>query len=198
MSRIAVPASKISRTLLESQRSAGAALMPKYDELLRSRLSTRSPEQSESSRGLTTAHRPTPQPSIANRTKPLMQTFHSSAPSRAPAGNLDSTVLPPLHTTSFAAEAMPRMPLLPDNYSAFHAEAEPDAAPAHATIVAANPDAVVPGAPLADLQGVTIDGVELKFAHERSEARDDSTMLSDIWRGMVDDVIGDRSKSSTN
>lgn len=37
MSRITAPASKLSRAILDSQRSSGAVLMPKYDELLRTR-----------------------------------------------------------------------------------------------------------------------------------------------------------------
>ncbi|KAF7549136.1 hypothetical protein G7046_g8444 [Stylonectria norvegica] len=92
-SRVSAPVSKLSRSitsaaassrsssLLDTQRNAGAALMPKYDELLRSRRSTT--EHTDSSRGLYTTHRPTPQPSLANRPKPLMQTFSSTSTASA-------------------------------------------------------------------------------------------------------------------
>ncbi|KPM39053.1 hypothetical protein AK830_g7522 [Neonectria ditissima] len=190
-SRIAVSASKLSRAVVDSQRSAGAVLMPKYDELLRTR-------RTDESRGITTTHRPTPQPSIANRTKPLMQGFHSSAPSQAPpAAHLDTTVLPPLHPVPVTSEDLPRMPLLPDNYGAYHASLSDAAdltARFRATIVATDPDNVVPGAPLAAVEGVTVDGVELKFAHQQPQQEidadtDRSTFMFDMWRSMVDDVM---------
>lgn len=185
MSRITAPASKLTRTLLESQRSAGAVLMPKYDELLRSR-------RTDESRHITTKHRPTPQPSIANRPKPLMQGFHSSAPSYTPKSHLDATVLPAIYRLPASDEPLPRMPLLPDNYTTHHSAFSDaaDLASQPGTIVAANPDAVVPGAPLAGVEGISIDGVELKFAHEEPAKQDHSSMIGDIWRGMVADVVG--------
>ncbi|KAH7148495.1 hypothetical protein EDB81DRAFT_946683 [Dactylonectria macrodidyma] len=196
MSRITAPASKLSRALLDSQRSTGAVLMPKYDELLRS------PRRADESRHLTTTHRPTPQPSIANRARPLMQGFHSSTPTRTPTAHLDATVLPPLHPIPVVSEPVPRMPLLPDNYGAYHASIS-DAADigsrfSAASIVASDPDNVIPGAPLAAVEGVTVDGVELKFAHEQPAQDDDqSTLLSDIFKGMVDDLISSPPKKAT-
>ena len=218
MSRITAPVSKLTRSLntastrssplLDSQRNAGAVLMPKYAELLRNRnrsaehsdvrlhsplthwLCTRYTNFSQSSRHIYTTHRPTPQPSLANRTKPLMQTFHTSVPSQAPAGHLDATVLPRLHETS-TPEPEPFMPLLPDNYGAFHVLETAELKPTTATILAANPENVVPGSPMASIDTVNLDGVELKFAHETpAEQKDEGSFLGDIWRGMVDDVFG--------
>ncbi|KAH7011497.1 hypothetical protein EDB80DRAFT_711975 [Ilyonectria destructans] len=193
MSRITAPASKLSRAILDSQRSSGAVLMPKYDELLRTR-------RADESRHITTTHRPTPQPSITNRARPLMQGFHSSTPSQTPSAHLDATVLPPLHPVPVTSEPLPRMPLLPDNYGAYHAslsDAADLSARFHAgAIVASDPDNVVPGAPLAAVEGVTMDGVELKFAHEQPRDQDQSTLIVDLWQGIVEDVIGSQKKTT--
>ncbi|KAF4981623.1 hypothetical protein FZEAL_2635 [Fusarium zealandicum] len=198
MSRITAPASKLTRTLLESHRSTGAVLMPKYDELLRAPL--RPSEHSDSSRGLTTTHRPTPQPSLANRRRPLMQTFHSSGPSQAPVAHLDTTVLPKIHAVPASDEPIPRMPLLPDNYGAFHhslSDAADFSRSSRPIIFAADPDVVVPGAPMAPVEGLNMDGVELKFAHEQQPAqheKEESGFLKDMLRSMVDDVFGSKSQ----
>lgn len=194
MSRITAPASKLSRAILDSQRSSGAVLMPKYDELLRTR-------RADESRHITTTHRPTPQPSITNRARPLMQGFHSSTPSQTPTAHLDATVLPPLHPVPVSSEPLPRMPLLPDNYGAYHAslsDAADLSARFHAgAIVASDPDNVVPGAPLAAVEGVTMDGVELKFAHEQpNQDQDQSTIIVDLWQGIVEDVMGSQKKTA--
>ncbi|CAM1500837.1 Fc.00g099990.m01.CDS01 [Cosmosporella sp. VM-42] len=206
MSRIAAPAAKLTRSLntatsrtsslLDTQRNAGAALMPKYDELLRSR---RSSEHSDSSRHLYTTHRPTPQPSIANRPKPLMQTFHSSTAPRIPSTHLDATILPAIHETALP-EAIPRAPLLPDNYGAYHILESSEVSSPEITIVASDPDNVVAGAPMAEIEGVSLDGVELKFAHETPlvDERDEGGFLGDMWRGMVDDVFGPAGKKTAN
>lgn len=208
MSRVTAPVSKLSRTISSapvsrsvntlrdtSSHNAGAVLMPKYAELLRNRSS----EHADSSRGLTTTHRPTPQPSLANRAKPLMQTFHSStATSAAPASHLDATVLPSM--SQLSAAAMPdldiRVPLLPDNYGVVYAS---EAFPAPATaaeiegisIVAVEPDRVMPATPFSEVHGLD---VELKFAHvptpAAAEVSEEGGMLKDIWKGMVDDVFG--------
>ncbi|KAF4456612.1 hypothetical protein FALBO_15370 [Fusarium albosuccineum] len=198
MSRITAPASKLARTLAESHRS-GAVLMPKYDELLRAPRRPSEQMQHSDSRGLTTTHRPTPQPSIANRTRPLMQTFHSSAPSKAPVAHVDTTVLPKIHPVPSSGEPIPRVPLLPDNYGAHHHSLS-DAADLsrgnRPIILAIDPDVVVPGAPMADMNGATIDGIDIKFVHEPEPAAatahdpDQSTIIKDLWRGMMDDVFG--------
>ncbi|KHN96590.1 uncharacterized protein MAM_05533 [Metarhizium album ARSEF 1941] len=202
MSRVTAPMSKISRALSAasprldgSAHSAGAVLMPKYAELLRNR-----PSELSDSRGLATAHRPTPQPSLANRSKPLMQTFHSSAPgasvAHTAAAHIDAAVLPSpsLLAGSSRVDHGPRVPLLPDNYGAAHTPpASEAAARPEVTIVAADPDNVVPGAPLSGVEGIALDGVELKFLYQdpgQPGAHESSSMIRDIWKGMVEDVFG--------
>ncbi|RFU72094.1 hypothetical protein TARUN_10169 [Trichoderma arundinaceum] len=208
MSRVTAPVAKLARSLSStaaarganplldaSAYNAGAVLMPKYAELLRNR---RSSELSES-RTLTTAHRPTPQPSIANRTKPLMQTFSSVAtsPASIPAAHLDAAVLPGLGSLSASssfADALPRMPLLPDNYGAAHPVPDADlpVSIASSSIVAVNPEKVIPATPLSSLRGV-LDTIELKFVHEvpAAAAQEESQgMIRDLWKGMVEDVLG--------
>jgi hypothetical protein len=198
MSRVTAPAHKLTRTITSSAvstQNAGAVLMPKYAELLRNR---RTAEHQDSSRGLATSHRPTPQPSIANRTKPLMQTFHSSAAAAAPVSHLDSTRLPSLGAEApGAVDFGIRVPLMPDNYSAQHGPLAADAPVSMPSIVAADPSNVIAGNALSEIEGISLDGVELKFAHEAqpAEARE-SGMLADIFRGMVDDVFGQASKRS--
>ncbi|KAL6829099.1 hypothetical protein J3E69DRAFT_228605 [Trichoderma sp. SZMC 28015] len=208
MSRVTAPVAKLSRALSSSAAraanplldastyNAGAVLMPKYAELLRNRRSTI--ELSES-RTLTTTHRPTPQPSIANRAKPLMQTFSSSASSATPSSHLDAAVLPGLGSLSSStafADVLPRMPLLPDNYAAAHPAPAADmpVSIASSSIVAVNPDTVLPATPLSSLSGV-LDTIELKFVHEEpaAVAQDDGQsqgMIRDLWKGMVEDVFG--------
>ncbi|POR37247.1 Uncharacterized protein TPAR_02559 [Tolypocladium paradoxum] len=222
MSRVTAPVSRLSRALSSSSNpvaraasplldssahsaSAGAVLMPKYAELLRNR---RSSEHSDSSRGLATAHRPTPQPSMANRSKPLMQTFHSTAPSAAmhtSSTHLDAAVIPSMRDLAgpSAADAGPRVPLLPDNYSAAHGPTGSDG-PVHVpeiSIVAADPENVVPATSLSEVQGISLDGVELKFVHEGQhhslrEEEGSGGMIRDLWKGMVDDVLGPAKKAA--
>ncbi|KAG5932898.1 hypothetical protein E4U53_001155 [Claviceps sorghi] len=228
MSRITAPVAKLARALSSSPHAAsvaprsasgildgsahcaGASLMPKYAELLHNR---RGHEHSDSPRGLTTAHRPTPQPSLTNRPRPLMQTFHSASASAsasaAPAlhttSHIDAAVLPSaalLYTSPSRSGDEPRVPLLPDNYAAAHGPItakEADPLP-KVTIVAANPDNVVPGAPNAGVEGIGLDGVELKFLYdEGSLPRGEPAsggMIRDIWKGMVDNVLGGTAKKA--
>ncbi|KAM0555049.1 hypothetical protein ACHAPJ_006398 [Fusarium lateritium] len=203
MSRITAPATKLARTLAESQRSTGAVLTPKYAELLGA------PQQSQhsESRGLKTTHRPTPQPSIAGRTRPLMQTFHSSSPSRAPVNHVDTTVLPKIHPIPNFSEPLPRMPLLPDNYGAHHHSLS-DAADlsSRPIILAVDPDVVVPGAPMATMDAVNIDGIDVKFVHEQPAASPEqeeynperSTFLRDMIRSMGEDLLGPKFQLKKN
>ncbi|PTB68586.1 hypothetical protein BBK36DRAFT_1112822 [Trichoderma citrinoviride] len=225
MSRITAPVIKLSRALSSSSAaaaraanpllvdsaatynaSAGAVLMPKYAELLRNRRTTTTTtiEHSESTRSLSTTHRPTPQPSIANRSKPLMQTFSTitSTSSSTPSAHLDAAILPSFSFTSSSSSSsddfLPRMPLLPDNYATAHPApaADPPVSIASSSIVAVNPDAVVPATPLSSLSGV-LDTVELKFVHEPEPAKEgvdaesgSQGMIRDLWKGMVEDVFG--------
>lgn len=216
ISSTAAPAvSRSGSSLLDSTaHHGGAPLMPKYAELLRDReqnkvrLSPFAPlgesfpckDQQQltllvKSRGITTTHRPTPQPSIANRPRPLMQTFHSSAPQTAvPPMHLDAMVLPSMDFGLPAQQqAGPRVPLLPDNYAAAHLPAAPvpEAAFSKPTIFAAEPDRVAPATPLSAVEGLSLDGIELKFAHDvPAEGAEPANMIRDLWKGMVDDVLG--------
>ncbi|KAF4339777.1 hypothetical protein FBEOM_6315 [Fusarium beomiforme] len=194
MPRITAPVSKLTRSLAESQRHAGIALMPKYAELLGA-----SPEQSQhsESRGLKTTHRPTPQPSLSGRRRPLMQSFHSSTPARAPVNHVDTTVLPKIHSTPNFSEPLPRMPLLPDNYGAYHSSMS-DAADLYSkrpVIFAVDPDVVVPGAPMATMDAVNMDSVDVKFVHEQPAQEtkegdsDRSTFFRDVFGGMIQDIL---------
>ncbi|KAK0727064.1 hypothetical protein B0T26DRAFT_616725, partial [Lasiosphaeria miniovina] len=148
-------------------------------------------------------HRPTP-PSAA-RKMPLMQGFRTSAP--RPAAHADRTMdllyLPNLQAlaneeTSRLAEFV-HVPLLPDNTSPPPGTRLPEAldAPLAAPqilVVAANPDTVLPAA-LTEVEGMGVDGVELRFAHhgETSDAASvdvQGGMLRDLWKGLMDDVFG--------
>ncbi|TQV91246.1 hypothetical protein V2A60_009429 [Cordyceps javanica] len=208
MSRVTAPVAKLSRAISSTAAPAavsrtsggslldstahhgGAPLMPKYADLLRDR-------EHNKSRGITTTHRPTPQPSIADRPRPLMQTFHSSASQVAvPPMHLDAMILPSLDFGAAAPEpAGPRVPLLPDNYGAAHAPAPPapETAFSKPTIFAAEPDRVEPATPLSAVEGLSLDGIELKFAHDApaaGNATEHTHMIRDLWKGMVDDVLG--------
>ncbi|OAA58159.1 hypothetical protein ISF_06698 [Cordyceps fumosorosea ARSEF 2679] len=212
MSRVTAPVAKLSRaisstaapaavtrsgsSLLDSaaHHHAGAPLMPKYAELLHDREQKKPPFAQ--SRGITTTHRPTPQPSIAGRPRPLMQTFHSSASQvGVPPMHLDAMILPSMDLAP-AAPAGPRVPLLPDNYGVAHAPAPPvpEAAFSKPTIFAAEPDRVAPATPLSAVEGLALDGIELKFAHDVPAAAaadgEHGRMIRDLWKGMVDDVLG--------
>jgi hypothetical protein len=65
------------------------------------------------------------------------------------------------------------------------------------TIVAANPDNVVPGAPMSGVEGIALDGIELKFLYDESgqPKEEGSGMIRDIWKGMVEDVFGGPKKA---
>lgn len=93
-----------------------------------------------------------------------------------------------------------RMPLSPDNYSAAHGPTTGDG-PVHlSSIVAADPENVLPAAPLSDLEAIGLDTVDLKFAHDQQhsgQSRNDEGsggMIRDLWKGMVDDVLGPAKK----
>lgn len=161
---------------------ADAILMPKYAELLRSR---RSSDHTDSSRGMTTTHRPTPQPSITNRSKPLMQTFSTSrASSATPISHLDAFFLPSVEalTSNTQAPAAPRMPTLPDNFAVQQAQDAPVIKPS-VTIIACDPDRVVSGSALSEVNG--LDGVVLNFAlGGQAEEQSHQGMVKDMWKGL--------------
>ncbi|KAI2625845.1 hypothetical protein GGR54DRAFT_593190 [Hypoxylon sp. NC1633] len=183
-----------STTLLTSSKTS-APLSRKYAELLKERnidpdhprhLYTRS------------SNRPHPPP----RTMRLMQTFSSSASRSALAdvSTMDNIVFP--GSASFEGSsndpfARLRVPLLPDNFIAHHAPDVSDGpvSPAQISIVAANPELVSPSA-LTEVEGMSMDGVELKFIHEEEASEQEPGMLTDLWKGLVDDVLGNNSKSN--
>lgn len=132
-----------------------------------------------------------------------MQSFHSSTPSRAPVNHVDSTVLPKIHATPNFNEPLPRMPLLPDNYGAYHSSMS-DAADLYSkrpVIFAVDPDVVVPGAPMATMDAVNMDSIDVKFVHEqpaqetKADDSDRSTFLRDVFGGMIQDILPGRTLS---
>ncbi|KAI0536335.1 hypothetical protein GGR58DRAFT_475686 [Xylaria digitata] len=173
-------------TLFTSSK-AGAPLSRKYADLLKERnidvdhprhLYTRS------------SNLPHPQP----RKMRLMQTFSSTATPNATATSIDNIVFPGSAVFEGASQDPfnhLRVPLLPDNVAFQHS---PESADAPATvhdisIVAANPDLVSPSA-LTEIEGMGMDGVELKFIHDAEPTEQEQGVLTDIWRGLVDDVLG--------
>ncbi|OTB09089.1 hypothetical protein M426DRAFT_316380 [Hypoxylon sp. CI-4A] len=185
-----------SSTLLTS--STSSAISSKYAELLKER--NIDPDHS---RHLYTrsSNRPHPPP----RTMRLMQTFTSSAPQAAQveSATMDKIVFPgsaSLQGASADPFAHLRVPLLPDNFASQHT---PDVADGPVTqpqisIVAANPELVLPSA-LTEVEGMGIDGVELKFVHEAAESEQreqEQGMLTGLWKGLVDDVIGGKNKTN--
>ncbi|KAI1380842.1 hypothetical protein F4677DRAFT_404820 [Hypoxylon crocopeplum] len=147
-----------------------------------------------------TSNRPHPPP----RTMRLMQTFTSSAPRAAHAEvittTMDNIVFP--GSAAFEGSASDpfahlRVPLMPDNFVAHHTPdvADGPVAPAQISIVAANPELVSPSA-LTEVEGMGMDGVELKFVHEGEVSEQEPGMLTDLWKGLVDDVLGNRSKTN--
>ena len=122
----------------------------------------------------------------------LMQTFATSSLRETGTATVDQTVIP------FAREApagdffRARVPLLPDNFATQYAPEEVDGpiASPRISIVAANPETVAPAA-LGEVEGMGIDGVELKFVHEgRAGEQDSANTLTGMWKGLVDDVFG--------
>ncbi|KXX74175.1 hypothetical protein MMYC01_209149 [Madurella mycetomatis] len=161
----------------------------------------------------TTPHRPVTR---SARTIPFMQTFHHSAPKPSPAvagATAEAVVLPNLFMLDAADQshydpyAHIRVPLLPDNVSPpawFRQPEVPDAPLPRPEIVVVAPDPArdLPAA-LTEVEGMGVDGVELKFAHElgrENEAAESfemgQGMIRDLWRGMVEDVFGPPSSSS--
>ncbi|KAL2157700.1 hypothetical protein VTH06DRAFT_5183 [Thermothelomyces fergusii] len=159
-----------------------------------------------------TPHRPI-LPQHQPRTRPLMQPFHHSAPKpAAPAfPTIDLAVLPKLFAIDEAAAvaahdpyANIRVPLLPDNRSP--PPRQPEAAdgplpPPQIRVVATDPAHVLPSA-LTEVEGMSVDGVELGFVHllgreesERESYELGAGMIRDLWKGM-EGVFGSSSSSS--
>ena len=144
--------------------------------------------------GTTAPHRPTA--ATAPRKLPLMQGFRTSAPKPARlayAPTLDTTVLPDLQALEAAGMvsakdpfAHIRVPLLPDNQSPPAGARRPEAFDAplprpEISVVAANPDLVLPAA-LTEVEGMGVDGVELKFTFDlHREPEPQQGMLTNIY-----------------
>ncbi|KAI1176535.1 hypothetical protein F4777DRAFT_545829 [Nemania sp. FL0916] len=192
--RVTGPAVKLARSITTATQSptlltsskAGATLPRKYADLLKER----NPEPDHPRHLYTrSANLPHPQP----RRMRLMQTFSSTATSAAPAKSIDSIVFPgsaAFKDVSQDPYSTIRVPLLPDNVMFQHTP-EPADSPVTApeiSIVAANPDLVSPSA-LTEIEGMGMDGVELKFIHDAEPAEQEHGMLTDLWRGLVGDVL---------
>ncbi|KAK7753964.1 hypothetical protein SLS62_004063 [Diatrype stigma] len=184
----AVPKST-SGTILTSSKAA-APLSRKYADLLKERNI-----EWDHSRHIYTrsSNRPHPAP----KTMRLMQTFTTSTPREAQDGATAATTMDrmiiPFSTQSSAEDAFTvRVPLLPDNFATQYAPEEvagPLAGP-QIHIVAANPETVVPAA-FTEVEGMGVDGVELKFVHEaQASETQEPGMITGMWKGLVDDVFG--------
>jgi hypothetical protein len=135
---------------------------------------------------------------------PLMQTFHTSrsAPARYDTSTIDYAVLPALYNSEpeSSSSDIIRVPLLPDTHFLpigveTHAPEQADtplAAP-EIVVIAADPSRVMPAA-LTEVEGMGVDGVELRFMHDDAAADDAESqgMLKDLWKGLVDDVFGEK------
>ncbi|PSR83500.1 hypothetical protein BD289DRAFT_483296 [Coniella lustricola] len=171
-----------------------------------------------SERTITTTHRPstTPTPS-PTRTIPLMQAFHStqSPSARAAVPTIDCALLPSMTTILDAdsdAFAQVRVPLLPDNFAPVRSPANfaPEAVDAplpksEIVVMAADPTSVNAVSALTEVEGMTADGVELRFnvqdarygsgSGNESDGEYAGGMLTDLWKGLVDDVLGSSSNN---
>ncbi|KAK4199380.1 hypothetical protein QBC40DRAFT_282124 [Triangularia verruculosa] len=209
-SRIAPAFSKFTRTLSTSS----AVARPSHLLTAASNAAVRKPsasilkEDAESTRAHSTSpSRPTLPTSPHSQPHPFrfMQTFHHSAPRPALAHHtVDSLILPDLFAMdpNFDPYSSIRVPLLPDNISGppsglFAPESSdfvPEQAAKEVKIVAANPDSV------ALPEGGFVDGVELRFVYDMQPEQSShqqydemgSGMIKDLWRGLVDDVMGSK------
>lgn len=180
-------ANAVPSTLITSSR-ASAPLSHKYAELLKEKNM-----DGDHSRHIYTrsSNRPHPAP----RRMRLMQTFTSSASRPAQSRGMDNMILPDMDNTQSYASKL-RVPILPDNYhvqSAPLPAEEPVVLVGQINVVAADPEKVSVAA-LTEVEGMTLDGVELKFAHEAPKKQPEQGMLKDLWKGLVDDVLGGSNK----
>lgn len=135
-----------------------------------------------------------------------MQAFHTtpSTPAQADPSTIDFAFLPNLAAAPPPADPfVGRVPLLPDNFAppraalptifAPEAADEPALRP-EIVVVAADPASVNAVSALTEVEGMSPDGVELSFAHDRAGAPAQEGyaggMLTGLWRGLVDDMSG--------
>lgn len=122
---------------------------------------------------------------------PAPYVFSGSAPST---GETD-----PYNSLAYLSD-LSRYPLLPDSFNISHAEAiqeqEVEAVERpKINVIAASPDVVSAGAPLAEIEGVGDAGerVELGFVrdlHGEPKGGEEGGLVSDLWKGFLDDVFG--------
>jgi len=129
-------------------------------------------------------------------------TFHTTvrASARLDTSTIDYAVLPPPESLYEAPSTDPfvhmRVPLTPDDFAvAGHGPDAPDAplAAPEIVVLAAHPENVVPAA-LTEVEGMGIDGVELNFAHDEGPEEKEPGMLTDLWKGLMEDVFGEDEK----
>ncbi|KAJ2990354.1 hypothetical protein NUW58_g2998 [Xylaria curta] len=195
--RVTGPVAKLARSITTTAQpstltssKAAAPLSRKYADLLKERNT-----DPDHSRRLYTRSSilPYPQP----RKMRLMQTFSSTATPTATSKSVDNIVFPGSAVFDGASQDpfnSLRVPLLPDNVMFQHTPEAPEAFDVvpEISIVAANPDLVSPAA-LTEIEGMGMDGVELKFIHDAESSEQEPGMLTDLWRGLVDDVLGQQS-----
>ncbi|TRX97132.1 hypothetical protein FHL15_001926 [Xylaria flabelliformis] len=121
-------------------------------------------------------------------------------PDNAAATSIDNIVFPGSAVFDGASQdpfSNLRVPLLPDNVKFQHTPESVDAPVTlpEISIVAAKPDLVSPSA-LTEVEGMGVDGIELKFIHDAEPAEQHQGMLTDLWRGLVDDVLGQQSNKA--
>ncbi|CAJ2502799.1 Uu.00g101930.m01.CDS01 [Anthostomella pinea] len=210
--RLTAPAAKLARsisttttpaaisssaTLLTSSKAA-APLSRKYADLLKERNT-----DADHPRHLYTrsSNRPHPQP----RKLRLMQTFASSSTPVAAAStmSIDNMIFPGSAALEGAAVdpfGHLRMPLLPDSFTTQNSREVADGpiAAGEISIVAANPELVSPAA-LTEVEGMGVDGVELKFVHDGDAAmaeQQDQGMLTNMLKGIDNMLGGGRNKGN--
>lgn len=149
-----------------------------------------------------------------------MQAFHSTQSPSAGAAvlTIDCAFLPSLNAAAAAADvadefAQVRVPLLPDNFSP--ARPLPNFAPeavdaplplGEIVVMAADPTSVNAVSALTEVEGMGADGVELRFDYGGSSNSGSGSgsstsgeyaggMLKDLWKGLVDDVLGGSSNN---
>ncbi|KAI1327354.1 hypothetical protein F5Y16DRAFT_199223 [Xylariaceae sp. FL0255] len=194
--RVTAPAAKLTRsiattatqpsTLITSSKNA-APLSRKYADLLKERNLDHDQPRHLYTRSSNLPHPP-------QRKMRLMQTFSSTATDSSSVQTMDGVVFPGAAAFEDASSdpySQLRVPLLPDAFMTQHAPETIDGPVSgpQITVVAANPDLVSPAA-LTEVEGMGVDGVELNFIHEAAPAEKEQGMLTNIWKGLVDDVLG--------
>lgn len=135
-----------------------------------------------------------------------MQAFHTtpSTPAQADPSTIDFAFLPDLSVAAPSTHFVGRVPLLPDNFApsrdtlptifAPEAADEPALMP-EIVVVAADPANVSTVSALTEVEGMSPDGVELSFVHDRASSSSSTQpyaggMLTGLWKGLVEDLSG--------